>query len=679
MAECKRFYPFFTGSSLVFCAVCSGIFYSYGTRFGVKAYHIAAAVCALTVILILPFVLYAQKRQGKIASSTNILLFALLAAFPVICGVAAYTHVCRLTQNTPFAPAQSVCTAKVLTVSNFRYKNEVVLSFAENRDILQSGRTHKGVAYTSKKIILEEGDIFQITGMPRPLHETADISTYESSMTKRGIFYSFFLDEKNVTVTEHAASSRSAAIRAAAYTRLCNLFDSETAPILQALYFGSAEYVNKKTTMEFKRAGVLHILAASGMHISVVAAIPLFFFSILCFNRKTSLALTAVVVFSYVYITVMPVSLMRAAIMFFVFAVSYFCDCEKNAINILMIAGSIMLLYFPADLFNLGFQLSFGATLGILLFEKRYRTVFRFLPKHIAGSLSVTISAQTFVWPIIVLELGEINITGLLTNIIAVPLSSLGIFSSLAALAASFAEVHVAALFAWITGMIFKLLTAFIGYCSTLNGHFVVPDLQWYFAPAFLLFLLPLVPKKFFEKTGIIAVCVAVLTLYVPLSAHNKTPQSEYVFFKSNPRLMLYRSGSEGTFYGELDSRDGIKKIERYALSSGMTSVTLIIQNPTRENISSCNMLIKKLSVKKCVISENFYLSEPLRRLIDTLEADHIPLEFSNFYSTPATCTIPAHTELTAQQTALIAMINTSMQQILPGSTLPEKISVTVL
>ncbi len=110
----------------------------------------------------------------------------------------------------------------------------------------------------------------------------------------------------------------------------------------------------------------------------------------------------------------------RASIMVSLTITAFLLRRDINVLNILCLTGIIILLISPNALFELSFQLSFLATLGIMLFYRRFELIFNNirLPKMISMPLSVTLSSQILIAPLLIHAFHGYSIVSLLSNIV---------------------------------------------------------------------------------------------------------------------------------------------------------------------------------------------------------------------------------------------------------------------
>ncbi len=184
----------------------------------------------------------------------------------------------------------------------------------------------------------------------------------------------------------------------------------QTASIFIGLLLGDTLGISDEIMQNFRNANMSHVLAVSGMHMSYLIIISMFIFRKLIGKRKGYFA-SIFLIISYMFLTGFSASIVRAGIMgilVIIAKLSYKCS---DILTNISIAALIILICNPYALLDLGFQLSFGGTLGIVLFHKDSKK------KKIKDILFVTISAQLVILPISLFHFNTFNIYFLLSNL----------------------------------------------------------------------------------------------------------------------------------------------------------------------------------------------------------------------------------------------------------------------
>ena len=194
--------------------------------------------------------------------------------------------------------------------------------------------------------------------------------------------------------------------------------------LITSIVFGRDSNLGNEDEEYMKRFGIIHALSVSGLHIGIIFLI---FKKI--FNEKISLGFTLI----YVFMTGMAFSSIRAFIMLLFSNLGFILRKKYNPIGGIAVSSIIIFFMSPYCIFNIGFLLSFGATLGILLYNKGLNRKLYKLPNFLRGVVSISISAQIFTLPLLIIFFNEFSLGFIVGNIILIPLINLilvvGVFS----------------------------------------------------------------------------------------------------------------------------------------------------------------------------------------------------------------------------------------------------------
>lgn len=205
-----------------------------------------------------------------------------------------------------------------------------------------------------------------------------------------------------------------------------------------AMVLGKKTAISKRTKQHFSAAGASHLLAVSGLHVGIIygsLCLLLFPFSPHSRTRKIASIVIIVLLWGYAYLCGLPASIIRAVTMFSISAIGMALGQKIQSLNTVFCTAFIMLLYNPYYLFEIGFQLSFGAVIGIiLLYPKLYQSLSckHTLTGWLWGMLCVSTAAQIGTLPFILYYFGSFPLYFLLTNALLIPLSTLLIYCTLA-------------------------------------------------------------------------------------------------------------------------------------------------------------------------------------------------------------------------------------------------------
>ena len=200
---------------------------------------------------------------------------------------------------------------------------------------------------------------------------------------------------------------------------------TETSALLRGLLLADRGEISYQTKTQFINAGVVHVLAVSGLHVGYIILIFLFLFG--RFNLIVKSLLTIAGLLAFMLITGTPPSVFRATVMAVVLIIAYLSGRSTNLINSISIAALIILILNPNEIYNPGFQLSFAAVLSIGILLPYFRQLLdqwnvknKFL-RYLIMFCGVSISAQLGTLPFTLLYFNKYSLIALLTNLFVIP------------------------------------------------------------------------------------------------------------------------------------------------------------------------------------------------------------------------------------------------------------------
>jgi len=267
--------------------------------------------------------------------------------------------------------------------------------------------------------------------------------------------------------------------------------------LLLALLSANRDFLILPVSEAFRNAGLAHVLALSGMHVSLVSLAALQMGSI--FGKKSlAIKFSLVSIIFFVWFAGAAPSLNRALGMMILIIIGKSLGLQPPMISVLCTMLIFHIAVKPDDALSLGFMLSYGALAGILIFGSAVFDILNGkIPPKILGSFSASIGAQTFTAPIVISKIGVLAPIGIIASIVVSPLISAFLILGLGA-------IFISLLFPF-TGFIFSYF---------LNAFY---DLIFFIIRTFALFP-PMTADSFFDSltfailpftAGLICVCYA--------------------------------------------------------------------------------------------------------------------------------------------------------------------------
>lgn len=189
--------------------------------------------------------------------------------------------------------------------------------------------------------------------------------------------------------------------------------------LLVGIILGGRQGLSDNFYEDLKASGLLHVVAASGMNVSMVGAF-IYGLSILVLHRKTAIIATLLGISFYAILSGLNPPIIRASIMGVILMISQLFGRQNLSLFSLFLTGYLMLMIEPDLIFDVGFELSFLATIGILLIKPpidRATNLFRF-PMVIKQDFGTTMAAQISTIPIILSSFSTYSIHSIILNIL---------------------------------------------------------------------------------------------------------------------------------------------------------------------------------------------------------------------------------------------------------------------
>ncbi len=248
--------------------------------------------------------------------------------------------------------------------------------------------------------------------------------------------------------------------------------------VLLAILLGFKEELSDFSKLKLNFAGLRHITAISGLHFSLLFSLNLALFLALGFWRQKALIFSLILSFLYLTLTGFQIPTQRAFLFFLVFSLSYFLGIYSDLRKTLVLVAFLLLIFNPSYIQDISFQFSFLATFGILAFKDFFKEIVK------SDILALTLSAQTFILPLIFYYFGYFSLFSLIANLLVIPflplILALGILFLLGSYLSSF--------LAYFLSLPLRLLLDYLNLVATLSLKFPEFVLWIKFKETYLIF-----------------------------------------------------------------------------------------------------------------------------------------------------------------------------------------------
>lgn len=264
--------------------------------------------------------------------------------------------------------------------------------------------------------------------------------------------------------------------------------------VLSALVLGEKSFLSKDLKDDYSISGASHVLALSGLHLGIIYAL----LSLLLRRwrrRVTGQLLMLVFIWSYVVLVGFSPSVVRSATMLTVYAMVSLLNRDGVSLNTLILTAAIMLLASPLTLYDTGFQMSFLAVLGIVVFYPLINGLVSadFLWRHRIlqwtwNMIAVSLSAQVLIFPLVIYQFGRFSCYFLPANFIAIPCATVLLYGAVAFVPLSL----IPYLGQWLLQalvLVVRLMNGGLQFIASLPGA-SIEDIRWPLAKVVCVYLL---------------------------------------------------------------------------------------------------------------------------------------------------------------------------------------------
>lgn len=316
---------------------------------------IASVFVSLTVILV-----FTLKRDFKYSYYIKSAAVGLLAAALLFTGklYLEYSPAVSFADDSTHEITGMICGDTQETTNSFRYT--VKVSSIDGEEV-----NTRLYIYNSEYISCEYGDLISVSGAVLTVPDDELLYSYRANSVT---MISYKLDSVTITATDgytlqRAFSSLRGAIRQFLETNLT----LPQAGVILGLLIGDTSLLQSSVLMSFRFAGVSHLFAVSGLHLTLWTAAALFILKKFSKNKYLATIVTLAVVAFFMILTTMPKSVMRAGFMLIASSVAPLFSKRADSISSLFLSLIIILTINPFSAMSVSLLLSFSACLGILL------------------------------------------------------------------------------------------------------------------------------------------------------------------------------------------------------------------------------------------------------------------------------------------------------------------------
>ena len=509
----KKFMNFRLGLCLAIALIvsillASCLFVSQNLRLGL--------IIALSVIFVAILICIALfKKRFLIFLSAIVLMIVIPIAM-----IFAKSNV--LNKNNSMLSEKTTYSGKIYSLSEELKDNAIFIELSDVRILSDDGeKNFKGHVYiriysdsvdTSKLAIGKRAIIFNSELNGLTLNEGT--TKRDRSFLSRGVTATDFIFAYNLYVDENVSMNLRDKVKSSVFENFSKT-DTFFTGIGYAMMFGESSVLNDDVYGVFKDAGIAHLLAVSGFHISVIVAFLSFILNKLKANKYLKMSIIGILLFVYAYFCSFSVSVIRASIMALLLLHATNRNKEYDKLSSLSLAAVVLLLINPLQLYSLSFIFSFISILSIIFIAPLFERLFsKILYDRLSSSLSISLAVCLGVAVFQLYYFGKMPILSILSNVITIPIVSvLFIFLLVSVVVGSIFNIIVPLINVF--GFCMKYVVQFNGWIAT-NGLYIYAS-GFGAASLFLSILLMMVVSDyvFIKKKIKCLIAVPILALLV--------------------------------------------------------------------------------------------------------------------------------------------------------------------
>lgn len=463
---------------------------------------------------------------------------------------------------------------------------------------------------------------------------------YKTYMKTKNIFAKGFLKRSEI-IKIRKNKSKLVDIKIKVKKYINNTFNTylneENAKLIKSIILADSKYLEKEERKLYNNLGLSHILAVSGLHISIISTTLIYILTKLNIHRDIKYMLVIIFLMLYGYIIDFQISIIRATTMLLLIYIAKILHKPWDIENNLYIAAFVSLVINPYNLFSVSFQLSYIATAGIVIIAKRISYLKIIIPDIIVSYISVKIALL----PIEIYYFNKIKLLSLFSNLIIVPIISLGLMLSFLLLITNIKSIYISKILALFINKIFntnRLIINIIDKLNILNLNIFSPDYIYILIYYLIIYLGFRLYKdrdllyKFKKPLYRIMILSIATNIFIGVSSDNlyinfiDVGQGDCILLTYKNKKMLFDTG--GTTFGSFSIGDNITR--PYLIKNGISSLDKVfISHFHLDHYEALFSILEEIKVKE-ILSSYKCPDKKLNKIIKDKKIDTKLIKYKN-------------------------------------------------
>lgn len=410
------------------------------------------------------------------------------------------------------------------------------------------------------------------------------------------------------------------------------LLTKETYALGIGILIGDNSRIDEQIVEDFKNSNLSHMLAVSGAHINYVVLTVSILFTKKRAGIKAQRVVTIMMMLFFMELTQMTSSVVRAGISCIIYMLASLLYRKADVINAMAISTLLILLNNPFKLFDIGFQLSYAGTLGIILFCKLINIPIKNkLLKYLKGSIIISISANIFIIPIMMYQFNTISLTFILSNLLAGPLLGISIILEIIVLLISFMSINIAAIPAKVLNILLILIINIANWFSNIEiSKIYVITPQIISIVAYYLICAAIILKKKNRKIIVIIMLTVLIINLFPTPKKLRinfidVGQGDSTLIRTETNKVILIDSGGSTASSSFDV--GNKVLLPYLLDRRIKKIDfIIVSHFDADHCQAFETVIDNINVRKVVVCKQSMITQEYLNIINKCKKKNIKI-----------------------------------------------------
>ncbi|UYW01328.1 ComEC family competence protein [Flavobacterium agricola] len=435
-----------------------------------------ATICALFTGIGIAFIVFERNKNIRLASYCSLLFWAILGCL---------THYLATDTNKPFHYTQQQnidSKNEMLVVVTERLKNgtktaRYIAQFKNMNNHIAQGNViitkpiNEDIAVEIGSVLLIYAPLYSIEKSKNPYQ-----FSYAAYLANQNLYGQIRLtasNYKNIGIQKNLNYYIEQLRKSLIQSFAIHQYPQNTQQFINAFLFGQRQELNKDLNKQYTQAGVVHILAISGLHIGILYGMVLLIFKALGLGHKQrylKLVITLLFLGGFALLTGLSPSVIRCVTMFGVIALAMTFSRNANIYNAMALSLLLIALFNPNIIFEVGFQLSYLAVLCLVisspLLKKLHITKNKIL-NYITDLLAISFLVQLFLLPLLLYYFNQFPLFFLLANLVVIPLATLLLYALVILVFLNYLAPGLAIIFGKLVGWFIANLNAYVTWIAT--------------------------------------------------------------------------------------------------------------------------------------------------------------------------------------------------------------------